>query len=221
MGWRDIFRRTSERLPTDGAPGGAVVVASASVTAGPRRSLQPEERWYVPVDGNRARFVDPDGGMPLLHLIRYRSGGESVLRLCEDSTGLLVGPTDRRLAPAGIYVSNLRGLSYHKTACRRGDFSPGTVVRLKREPANKSDPFAVAVTEDSDGAPVAAYVNKQKARTLSKLLDSGADLVAVSLRGSTSGIADEQISILVAAPAVVAHLLSPRPRHLPRPAHQR
>ena len=174
----------------------------------------------MPVDGDRERFVNPDGGPPLLHLIRYYSGGEHVLRLCEDATGLLVGPTDRRLAPAGIYVSNLRGESYHKTACRRGDFSPGTAVRLKREPNNPHDTFAVAVTADDDGAPVAAYVNKAKARTLAKLIDQDADLVAVSLRGTSSNTSCEQISVLVTRPEVLGHLLSPRPRGLPRPAHQ-
>lgn len=222
MGWRDIVRRSSAEPPTTvQGVGGRGPVRSAPEVPAPRLGVPPEDRWYVPVDGNLTRFILPDGGMPLLHLIRYRSGGETVLRLCEDSTGLLIGPTDRRLASAGIYVSNLRGESYHRTACRRGDFSPGTPVRLKREPDNEHDPFAVAVTDDSEGAPVAAYVNKQKARTLAKLLDGGAELVAISLRGTTSGVAGEQISILVAAPDVVKHLLSTRPRHLPRPAHQR
>lgn len=33
-----------------------------------------------------------------LHLIGYRdTGGEQVLHLCEDATGLPVGPTDHRL----------------------------------------------------------------------------------------------------------------------------
>ena len=163
-----------------------------------------------------------DGGMPTLHLIRYRdSSGESVLRLCEDSTGLLVGPTDRRLAAAGIYVSNLQGEAYYKAACKAGDFSPGTTVRLKREPENPHDSFAVAVTADDDDAKVAAYVNKQKARTLSKLLDSGVELRAVSLRGTGQYTPCQQIAILAARPDVVAHLLSPRPRGLPRPAHER
>lgn len=107
-----------------------------------------EERWYVPADGDGARFVGQDGAPPPLHLIDYRSGGESVLRLCEDSTGLLVGPTDRRLARAGIYVSNLRGESYHPKECKAGDFGPGQPVRLIREPDNAYDPNAVAVTAD-------------------------------------------------------------------------
>lgn len=214
MGWRDIFRRRAVEPVVQEEP------TSASVTE--RTPLRTEDRWYVPQDGDRQRFVSPSGGMPPLHLIRYRdSGGEQVLRLCEDTTGLLVGPTDRRLAQAGIYVSQLRGENYHKTACRRGDFSPGTKVRLKREPNNKYDPFAVAITADTDDAAVAAYVNKQKARTLAKLLDQGVELEAVSLRGTPANRPCEQIAVLVARPDVVTHLLSARPRHLPKPAHQR
>jgi hypothetical protein len=213
MGWRDVFRgRAADSVTKPDL---------AEPAAAGHTPLRPQDRWYVPQDGNRQRFADPDGGMPTLHLIRYRESGEQVLRLCEDATGLLVGPTDRRLAPAGIYVTNLRGESYHKTACRRGDFSPGAAVRLKPEPDNKYDPFAVAITADADGAPVAAYVNKAKARTLAKLLDQGIDLHAVSLRGTSANTTCEQISVLVARPEVVAHLLSSRPRHLPKPAHQR
>lgn len=52
--------------------------------------------------------------------------------------------------------------AYHKAACKVGDFSPGATVRLKREPENPHDPFAVAVTADEDDAKVAAYVNKQR-----------------------------------------------------------
>jgi len=200
MGWWDRFRSSA---PTE-----------ATTSAAPG--------WYAEPDGDSGRFVAADGGMPTLHLIRYRdSRGKSVLRLCEDATGLLVGPTDRRLAPAGIYVSNLQGEAYHKAACKVGDFSPGATVRLKREPENPHDPFAVAVTADEDDAKVAAYVNKQKARTLSKLLDSGAVLRAVSLRGTGQRTPCQQIAILAARPEVVAHLLSVRPRGLPKPAHER
>lgn len=204
MGWWDRFRKT------------APVEAATSTTQAREGS------WYAERDGDAARFAASDGGMPPLHLIRYRdSSGETVLRLCEDSTGLLVGPTDRRLAPAGIYVSNLQGESYHKAACMAGDFSPYAPVRLKREPDNPHDPFAVAVTADDNDAKVAAYVNKQKARTLSKLLDSGAELHAVSLRGTGRHEPCEQIAILAARPDVVAHLVSARPRGLPTPAHER
>lgn len=176
--------------------------------------------WYAPKD-DPLRFVTVDGGLPPLHLIGYRDeSGERVLRLCEDSTGLLVSPTDRRLARASIFVSQLQGESYHKSACRSGDFSPGSCVRLVREPANKFDPNAVAVYA-LEGDRVAAYVNKQKARTLARLLDGGESLEAISIRGSGPRQACEQIAVLVADPKVIGHLLSPRPRGLPKPAHKR
>jgi hypothetical protein len=218
MGWTDIFRRrrSDSRLVATSTQRAASGPASAAP------STSADGSWYVPQDGDAGRFVAPAGGMPPLHLIEYRdSGGEQVLRLCEDATGLLVGPTDRRLVRAGIFVSQLRGETYHKSACRRGDFSPGTPVRLRQEPNNEYDPFAVAVTADENGAAVAAYVNKQKARAMSKLLDQGTELAAVSLRGTGAGTACEQIAVLAARPDVLAHLLSPRPRHLPRSAHQR
>jgi hypothetical protein len=176
--------------------------------------------WYVPHDGNRDRFAGQDG-IPPLHLIRYGdTSGEEVLRLCEDSTGLLVSPSDTRLPRAGVYVSQLRGEYYHRAACRAGDFRPGQPVQLVREPANEFDPNAIAVY-DSTRRHHAAYVNKQKAKMLSRLIDSGEPIEAVSIRGTRAGAACDQVAILAARPAVLKHLLAPRPGSLPRPAHGR
>jgi hypothetical protein len=181
---------------------------------------EPVDGWYVPKDGNADRFVGQDGS-PALHLIAYRDGGgESVLRLCEDSTGLLVSPTDTRLLKAGIYVSQLRGEAYHQAACRAGDFRPGQPVRLVREPDNQFDANAVAVYDDA-GKHLAAYVNKQKARSLARLMDSGKPVAAISLRGTGPGVACDQVGVLAATPQVLDRLLEPRPGHLPTPAHER
>ncbi len=156
--------------------------------------------------------------MPSLHLIPYKdSSGEQVLRLCEDSTGLLLGPTDRRLSSIGIYVSQLRGERYYSAACRMGDFRPGRPVALHREPDNEFDSNALVVFDES-GTHLAAYVNKQKARSLSNLIDSGTELRAISIRGTASGKPCDQVAILAASPHVVAHLLAERPAHFPRPA---
>ncbi|GGQ87311.1 HIRAN domain-containing protein [Couchioplanes azureus] len=191
----------------------------AATTSGVAPQPAPDERWYVPHDGNRDRFVGSNG-IPPLHLIPYRDfQGESVLRLCEDATGLLIGPTDNRLARAGVYVSQLRGEAYHREACRAGDFHPGRPVRLVREPANEFDPNAVAVYDDT-GKHMAAYVNKQKARTLARLLDSGEPIEAVSIRGTGSGVPCDQVAILAASPEVLRRLLEPRPAHLPPLVHQ-
>ncbi|HEX5542514.1 MAG TPA: HIRAN domain-containing protein [Micromonospora sp.] len=176
--------------------------------------------WYVPTDGDKSRFEGADG-LPSLRLIPYRdSGGEEVLRLCEDATGLLVSPTDRRLPAVGVYVSQLRGEAYHQAGCRAGDFAPGAPVRLVREPDNPHDRYAVAV-HDATGEHRAAYVNKQKARMLTKLLDAGEPLDAISIRGTAGGAPCGQVAIIAARPAVIDRLLSQRPDHLPVPAHLR
>jgi hypothetical protein len=189
--------------------------ADAKATRSDDKRVDP---WYVPHDGDPKRFIGSDG-LPTLHLITYTdTSKETVLRLCEDSTGLLVGPTDRRLAPAGIYVSQLRGEAYHQAACKAGNFAPGAIIKLVREPDNKHDPFAIAVY-DATGKHLAAYANRQKARQLSRLLDSDETLEAISLRGTGAGIRCDQIAILAAHPAVIARLREPRPSNLPKPAH--
>jgi hypothetical protein len=177
-------------------------------------------RWYVPHDGDRDRFVGANG-LPPLHLIPYGdTSGERVLRLCEDSTGLVVSPSDTRLPHAGVYVSQLRGEAYHETACCAGDFYPGKPVTLRREPNNEFDPNAVAVY-DFTGQHLAAYVNKQKARMLAKLMDAGEEIVAISIRGTRSGEECNQIAILAARPGVLRHLMEPRPSDLPVPVYER
>ena len=177
----------------------------------------PSGSWYVPQDGNADRFVGADG-LPPLRLVHYRDrAGEYVLRLCDNTTGLLVGPTDRRLPRAGIYVSQLRGEFDHRAACRAGNFHPGEPVHLVREADNPHDRNAVAVY-DATGSYLAAYVNKQKARMLTKLLDTGSPIEAISIRGTRANIACDQIAILAARPEVLQHLLSPRPPEAARPA---
>jgi hypothetical protein len=132
------------------------------VIAAPDPDDESNPRWYAAPDGKGQRFVG-DNGRPTVHLIRYGRGEDMVLRFCEDSTGLLVGPTDRRLLPAGLLVSNLRGGRHYESDCRAGDFRPGVEVRLVPEPDNPHDNQAVAVF-DRTGRYRAGYVDKQKAR---------------------------------------------------------
>ncbi|MFJ5553147.1 HIRAN domain-containing protein [Streptomyces sp. NPDC093225] len=173
-------------------------------------------RMYVPSDGPADRFVPPPGGLHRLHLVEYDGG----LRLCEDETGLLVGPTDRRLQRAGLYVANVRGVGYYPEAARRADLSPGRPLRLVREPDNPHDPFAVAVHPNYGKEPI-GYVNRQKARYWSKLIAAGTRLTAVSLRGTGPGVDCDGVAVLAAAPEVVAHLMAPRPPDLPEPVYLR
>lgn len=188
--------------------------SSPPPTEGAQASSQP-----LMADGEPSRYVPKDdpqrfaGDPPPLHLVRAR--GELIL--VEDSTGLLVGPTDRRLAKVGIYVAKLRGESYHKTACRQGDFAPGSTVRLVPEPDNKHDPNAVAVTADDDAAKTAAYISKGYAKRFGRLVAGDEPLRAIAIRGTTSGAPCDKITILAAHPDLVEHLLSRRPKGSPRP----
>jgi hypothetical protein len=175
--------------------------------------------WYAPQDGDSGHFVGPDG-VPALHVIDYRvTGGELVLQLCEDATGLLVSARDSRLPRAGVYLSQLRGQAFHRLGCTAGDFHPGARVRLVREPDNEFDPDAVAVYDDT-GQHLAGYVNNQKARILARLIDSGAPIEAVSTSGTGPGRPCDQVAVLAASPEVLRRLLEPRPADLPTPVHK-
>ncbi|MGW5128425.1 HIRAN domain-containing protein [Streptomyces sp. NPDC004069] len=148
--------------------------------------------------------------------MEYQGG----LRLCEDATGLPVGPTDRRLQRAGLYVTNLRGVTYYQAAAKQADLRPGQPLRLVPEPDNPHDAHSVAVYPRRGNSPI-GYVNKQKARAWSRLIAEGSKLSAVSLRGTGPGAKCDALAVLAAEPRVVAHLLSPRPSSLPQPASLR
>lgn len=179
-------------------------------------STGPAESLYVPTGGDAERFVPRDEALPLLHLIEYHGS----LSLCEDATGLLVGPKDRRLATAGIYVANLRGVAYYKPANRHADTRPRRPLRLVREPENPHDSFAIAVHDGAGTGPL-GYINRQKARAWSKLLLEGVELQAISLRGTAHRRPCDGVTVLAAKPEVVAHLLSRRPDSLPMPVFLR
>ncbi|MER5821880.1 HIRAN domain-containing protein [Streptomyces mirabilis] len=114
-------------------------------------------------------------------------------------------------------MANLRGVTYYQAAARQADLRPGQPLRLVPEPDNPHDAHAVAVYPNGGNHPI-GYVNKQKAGVWSRLIADGAQLSAVSLRGTGPGTKCEAVAVLAAEPRVVAHLLSPRPASLPQPA---
>ena len=121
--------------------------------------------------------------------------------------GKMVNPRSTQLYRAGIFSFGIRGTSYYKEAVTAGDFSPGTRLRLEREPDNPHDPNAVAIyalgATDKSG-----YVNKLNAKRIAPILDSGAELVCISLRGDGPGRFDVVPHALVAEPAVLRKLMA-------------
>jgi HIRAN domain-containing protein len=173
----------------------------------PPRPIGPDGSWYLPCDDDdERRFLDTAGRVALRLVPHREIGGGRQLRLQDDATGLLVSLTDPRLPRLGIFVSQLRGEAYRAIACRDGDFRPGQLVRLVREPDNPYDTNAVAVY-DRRGNYLAAYVNRRTARRISELLDSGQSVEAISLAGTGPGWPCSQISILTTYPNLMNRLL--------------
>jgi hypothetical protein len=211
-------RRTEPDIPPALPPVRTDLPRPRSHAAPDPADVVPDESggWYVPQDSDD--LLGPDG-VPLLHLIPHHDTGGESLRLCEDRTGLLVGPDDRRLPGAGIHVTQLRGQAYHQMGCRAGDFRPGAEVRLVRDPDDEFDPDAVAVYDDT-GRHLAGYVSNQKARILSRLIDSGQPIEAVSMCGTGPGRSCDRVVVLAASPDVMRRLLEPRPADLPTPSRE-
>ena len=100
--------------------------------------------------------------------------------------GKMVNPRSTQLYKVGIFSFGIRGTSYYEDTVTQGDFSPGASLNLVREPANEHDPNAVAIYAPGVPSKV-GYVNKLNAKRIAPLLDNGADLVCISLRGDGPG----------------------------------
>ncbi|WP_350258391.1 HIRAN domain-containing protein [Scrofimicrobium sp. R131] len=120
--------------------------------------------------------------------------------------GQRVNPGSPHLYKAGIFSFRLRGTSYYETAVKYGDFSPGTKLRLVREPDNEYDSNAIAIYAPR-ARNKAGYVNKLNAKRIAPLLDRGDKLVCISCRGTGPGRAGEVVPrVLVLQDQLLAQL---------------
>ena len=164
----------------------------------------PRERWdeLLVTDGQ---------GLPTLYLQMHT--GE--LRLTEPTTGKLVRVGNDHLRRMGIWTVDLGGVGVHKTAVREGLLQPGSPMSLVREPQNEHDGDAIAV-HAAAGRPV-GYVNKRTAAGLSRLLDTGTRLDAISIAFDSSDATGRRggVKVLAGSPELVRHLLRDRPAAVP------
>ncbi|QOR69129.1 HIRAN domain-containing protein [Ruania alkalisoli] len=197
--WQRLFRRDERQNP--------VITARVERRAPTRRSAPPPARRatvhsseYVPREEEETLLRLDANGLPNLRLVRARD------RLVLEAPGRRwVNPSSPNLRRIGITVFRVRGVSHHEAAVRTGRFTPGSPVRLVREPDNEHDPSAVAVYAEKARRP-AGYVNKQNAKRLARLLDAGDELVAISTRGSAAGRDGSAPVVLVTSPEILAHL---------------
>jgi HIRAN domain len=120
-----------------------------------------------------------------------------------------VNPRSRFQYKAGLHSFIVRGVGHHRAAAKAGDFTPGAVVTLVREPDNPYDRDAVAVYA-REAQHLAGYVPRGFAPRLARRIDSGADLVAVSTRGAGPGVESVSPQVLVCVRPLWEHLNRPR-----------
>ena len=193
------------------SPGASYV--KANLTHLPPQSTNPGRESfasnYLPSDRWDELLVLGENGMPTLFL-QMRNGE---LWLTEPTTGQFISVGNKNLRRLGIWTVNVRGVNYHESAVKAGNFQPGARVALVREPENVHDKNAVAISAiDTDD--VVGYVNKGMALGISRLILARTPLHAISLSGGGQGILGTfglRIKILAATPEKVAHLLRKQP----------
>ena len=163
------------------------------------RGLVYREEYLSPEEETRALEPGPDG-LPDARLVRERD------RLLVVTPQGWINPRSRTAASrAGLWSFTLRGGGYHESALKRGDFRPGAEVRLVREPDNPHDPNAIAVYA-AGARDLSGYVPRGYAKRLAKLIDGGADLVALSVRGSGRGSDTTTPHLLICERRLYEHL---------------
>lgn len=190
---RDIYSLSAAELD-------ALVAADRADDARRQRHSGVIQRSEYLSPEDEARYVTAgDDGKPNLRLVRKR--GQLVLTVPEG----MVSFRSRALPKLGIYAFRARGVSFHDEAVTTAGLSAGAKVRLVREPDNPHDPNAVAL-HAGDAAEPFGYVNTQNAARISRVLDVGGLLAAITLNGSTKGAAGDPVTVLVATPELLAHL---------------
>lgn len=212
--WEDRLTRYRTQGRSDADIAG---IAAHLERRGPRKPPKPAERIARAKSHGlvaRDEYLNPEeeaealahgaDGLPDVRLERIRD------RLLVVTPRGWINPRSRTAATrAGLWSFGVRGAAHHESAARRGDFRPGKPVRLVREPANPHDPNAIAVY--ADGARnLAGYVPKGYAKRLARLLDAGADMVAISTRGSGPGREGVSPQVLVCERALYEHMTRKR-----------
>ena len=117
----------------------------------------------------------------------------------------MLNPRSTQAYRLGLFSFLIRGTGYYRQAVMAGNFTPGAPVRLEREPGNVHDPNAIAVY--AEGAHrLAGDVNKQRAKRLAPIIDSGADILAISVRGLGAGLEGEVPHVLACDRHIMEHL---------------
>lgn len=118
--------------------------------------------------------------------VRLMVGGDRLVFVLPEVGGSLVNPKGPGLRHVGLLTTYARGSTYHLPAFRAADLRKGRPVELRREPDNPHDRNAVALWVPGGRAPF-GYVQRGRAASLAKRLDTGERMAAVTLFGPARG----------------------------------
>ena len=177
-----------------------LIAMNQSVPAAePERSAPPAEagatggvQEYISADEAKRELVAGEDGMPPLRLVSSVNGLDLAL-----PDGRLVDYRTLALRHFTIFGFRVTGGKDPQVT-----FRTGQQVRVQREQDNPQDPQAVAVMVGRPAVTI-GYVNKQRAKWASALLDNGSKLQGVVIQAKSSP------SVLLATPEVLAHLRRP------------
>jgi hypothetical protein len=169
-----------------------------------RASVSIHRSEYLSPADEARHVVVGDDGLPNLRLVRER--GQLVLMVPHG----MVNPRSTALYRLGIYTFRARGASYHEDAVAAASLTPGTALRLVREPENEFDPNAIALYAVQGSAPI-GYVNRLNAARIAKVLDASTNLVAITVSGGPKGSVGDPVGVLVTTPVLLEHLRRARP----------
>lgn len=189
---RQVFAHLDARGPYKPRPRSQVVAWAKE------QGIVSRQEFMPPDIEAEALKLGPDG-LPDARLERERD------RLVVVTARGWVNPRSRTAYKSGLHTVITRGTGYHEAAVKAGRFTPGAPVALQREPNNEHDSNAIAIYAER-ARRKSGYVPRGTAKRLSKLIDGGADLVAISLRGAGPGTAGVNPQILICERKLFEHL---------------
>jgi hypothetical protein len=135
---------------------------------------------YVSAETVKEQLVPGPDGRPPLRLVSSDNGLDLAL-----PSGQLVDYKTLALRHFSIFAFRVVGTDYYEDADKPRRFRNGQRLGILREPGNEYDPNAVALTAGRPAAKI-GYVNKQRAKWVAEMLDSGHELSAIVIQTKAS-----------------------------------
>lgn len=153
---------------------------------------------YIPAPDAKAQLVAGPEGLPPLKLVTSNNGLDLAL-----PDGKLIDYNTLALRHFQIFAFRVVGMSYYEDPEKPFKFRNGQRVTAKRESDNEHDANAVAITTGRAATKI-GYVNKQRAKWVSDLLDKGQELDGIIIQNKSASP-----RVLLTTPEMLAHLRRP------------